>query len=56
MMSKENGHEFDFETEVCKKCGLSKSKYDDSSFPSCRGVNRQLKFGDDSNKKSPNKS
>jgi len=34
----ENGHSFDFDTEVCQKCGMSKKEYEDNKDrPACTG-------------------
>ncbi len=32
------GHSFDFITEVCAKCGMTRAKYEDSGRPRCAGV------------------
>lgn len=33
----ENGHTFDFSTEKCTKCGMTKEHYEDNGKPLCKG-------------------
>ena len=33
----ENGHSFNFSTDVCEKCGISRPRYEDSGKPRCKG-------------------
>lgn len=32
----ENGHVFDFDTDKCVKCGMSRERYEDNGKPSCK--------------------
>lgn len=36
-----NGHQFDFDRDVCLICGMSRPKFDDSDSPRCSGVSTQ---------------
>jgi hypothetical protein len=33
----ENGHIFDFDTDKCKKCGMTREHYEDNGKPACKG-------------------
>jgi len=34
----EGGHAFDFDRDVCVRCGMSREKYEDSGRPRCTAV------------------
>jgi hypothetical protein len=36
MSKSENGHTFDFDTDVCTKCGMTRSAYEDAGEPPCK--------------------
>lgn len=37
------GHAFDFDREVCVKCGMSREKYQDNGNPPCKGKKQEDK-------------
>lgn len=44
-MSIENKHDFDFTTDVCKRCGMTETSYLDTGKPKCSGRKKTVKFG-----------
>jgi len=37
------GHAFDFDRDVCVKCGMSREKYQDNGKPPCKGKKQEDK-------------
>jgi hypothetical protein len=42
----ENGHHFNFSTDVCDMCDMSRNEYDDSGKPFCKGRGEKPKRHD----------
>lgn len=34
----EGGHHFDFDTDKCTKCGMTRETYEDNGRPACTGL------------------
>lgn len=34
------GHKFDFNTDVCTRCGMTRPQFEDNGSPPCRGGSR----------------
>jgi hypothetical protein len=44
MPNNKNGHTFDFDTDVCTKCGMSREAYEDTGKPACKAFGDALKL------------
>jgi hypothetical protein len=42
----ENGHHFNFSTDVCDMCGMGREHYDDNGKPHCKGRDAKPKKRD----------
>ncbi len=49
MAKQENGHAFDFDSDTCVRCGMTRRSYEDNGKPVCRGKNS------DASRKQPDK-
>jgi len=42
-----DGHEFDFKTGVCAKCGMTREAYEDKGHPPCEPKKKGIPIPDD---------
>jgi hypothetical protein len=39
------GHAFNFETDICARCGMTRRQYEDAGEPNCTGKRREAEQG-----------